>query len=284
MVFCDGRLIFNLTAVYGMISCLGKEENQYKETRMADDINETNDLRVEEKIRPDQVVAWTLDFIYQDLKKIGEVERVTLALEINQYLMKRFNIVASLGEETIAFITKTLDIGKIQKALQDHFHTFFLPLIKGDLEKAPDWVRPMIKYIEVSTVVDGILDMGLIQGAMIQDEQYWDITAIQNFRDALSVLQPLPINTFQKCEGCERYFFPGKGARRTRRFCTRACNLRHSAKLRRKREATLLEVKQLFEASTKPAAIENLLLDRGWSKNEAVKFMADAKKQISQGA
>ena len=138
----------------------------------------------------------------------------TLALEINQYLMKRFNIVASLGEETIAFITKTLDIGKIQKALQDHFHTFFLPLITGDREKAPDWDRPTIKYIDVLRVVSGILHMESFQEEMIQEEDYWNITAIQNFRDALSVLQPLPINTFQKCEGCERYFFPGKGARR----------------------------------------------------------------------
>ncbi len=188
------------------------------------------DYEIEEKRRADEVVAWTLNFIYQDLSTINGAERMILTIDAHQHLIKRFDQVGIMNEETKKFIIETMLLEKIQNALHDTFETYLLPLIKGESARTPGVQRP--KKIEIEWYE---VDQGELNSPVIFEEQYdWEIKAVFNFRYALYSLLPLPINTFQKCEGCGRYFFPGKGARQTRRFCTRACNLRTSAKNRRK--------------------------------------------------
>lgn len=188
-----------------------------------------------DKRDPLEVLSWTMNFLYEDLDPDhwDDVEKQKLLLDVFSHLMKRSNEVLTLSWKAIEFAA--VDLKKIQTVLRDHFETHFLPLIKGERDKSPDWPRPITRQIEFYRVDQGVFEWGLFT---VEKSHPPENDAIINFRAAIEALsrQPFTVDTFQWCEGCEKIFIPyGKGVRKKRRFCSHACNMRYNSKVRRKK-------------------------------------------------
>ncbi len=188
---------------------------------------------------PLEVLSWTLNFLYEDLDPDhwNDVEKQKLLLDVYSYLMKRFSESLAVSWKTLEF--RNADPIKIQAVLRDHFETHFLPLIKGERDRSSGWTRPIIKETEIYYRSDeGLQGPDVILERLDIERLAPEYDAVTNFRVAIKALSKhsLLFDTFQWCEGCKKIFIPyGKGARKKRRFCSHACNMRHNSKVRRKK-------------------------------------------------
>jgi hypothetical protein len=189
--------------------------------------------------RADETVSWTLDFISKDLERLDLTERWKLGVDAYKYL--RLWYVSSLKDEEFVFSKdppKT-DIRRLQAMLLDAFDKFLLPLIKwgkqtlieGEKQKVISIPSPK-EFAPKIFVADG---EGYLYCIRSFQEDLEGI-GVANFLDAVETLTPLSLGRFQQCEECERWFFPtGKRFRKERRFCSRDCNLRSTARSQRDR-------------------------------------------------
>ena len=184
------------------------------------------------RITSEEIISWTIEFINIDLEQLDVVDSIKLKLDLGKYLLWYNALTGDIPE---------YDIKQIQKALRKTFETYFLPLLEGGKRDSPDFNKPPeILHYEID--IDGRIDkVEFVAWGKIN----WPHRAEIRFHQEFKSLLPLPANAFRKCEGCGRYFFSaGKGARSTRRFCTRKCNLQHTDKLRREKNPEAYKEKQ----------------------------------------
>lgn len=181
---------------------------------------------------PAELIDKTLIFIYQDLSTLRLVDKIKVGIDLMYYLLTFGAMNEDMRQVAIQNIEEFIDIEKIQKALKDHFETHFLPLIKGEVDKSPEFEYLLKRELDWFVVKDGILVQRVTKSEINGAEE----KAILNFRDLMALMIPEAIGIFRECEGCGRYFLPyGKRARYGRRFCNHACNLKFNAKERRKK-------------------------------------------------
>lgn len=193
---------------------------------------------VMDRTRAGEIVSWTLTFIQEDLSNIDATDKIKLSADLMKYLyLDSMTSETAQNEDTVRIFISNINLKKIQKALQDTFTKHYRPLIEGK-----EWFsRPPAKRETRDIVVKGILDTAFVVNTKLDDENI----AVNNFCRAIDSLKPIPVSAFRICEGCKKYFFPtGKGSQQTRRFCTRSCNARHNAELRRKKDPEVYKEKQ----------------------------------------
>jgi hypothetical protein len=192
---------------------------------------------LKERKRPAELVDRTLIFIYQDLSILNHVEKMKVGVDIFYYLLTQGQPNEKIIRIAIEHIEEVLNIQEIysiQNALKSHFEEHFLPLINGEIEKSPEFnslttVEEEIEWFEVD---NGVLSRRLFRTEFKKIED----RAINHFRENMARIMPESVAAFQKCEECNRIFFPyGKRTRSKRRFCSHACNLKYNAKERRKK-------------------------------------------------
>ncbi len=213
---------------------------------------------------PIEAVAWVLDFIYTDLTRLDGAERLKLSIDLDKHLLgmradkyvhcftgqpKGLLFQVGLDEEEIGHVNvesilSELDLEKIQAEFRKFIDTFLKPLLSGEGRKSPE-LKPLFhSEHEVMEVKDGFIHWDVETYADANDETLVAY-ALENFRLTLRYLAPFPIDLFLKCEGCGRYFLPvGKGVRQKRRFCTRGCNLRYTARRYREEDPEGYRAKQ----------------------------------------
>lgn len=175
----------------------------------------------------EQVVEWTLKFISTDLDAQDMTERWKLAVDAHKYL-RLWDI--SSPEKGMYPDPPRLDLQRLQDELRGAFNEFILPLLAGENLEATR-VPPSRSWPpRVFVASEGDLFCTRLLGEKVEK------VGVANFLDAIHALTPLPLERFRKCEGCDRWFFPtGKRIRKKRRFCSRACNLRETARRQRER-------------------------------------------------
>lgn len=175
----------------------------------------------------EEVVAWAIDFIHTDIEALDRIERWKLSVDAQKFL----RLYDSKTEEGEIYNPPPIKLTKLQKELGEVFRSHLLPLLEGKggkMVKLPgsDLLAPRILFVDA----DGdLVSTRLIEGDIEQ-------VGVANFIDAIHAITILPVNSFRKCEGCSRWFFPiGNRTRKNRRFCNRSCNLRATAKRQRER-------------------------------------------------
>ncbi len=178
-------------------------------------------------IAAEETVGWVLDFISKNLGIEDFNSRWKLSLDAFKYLR-----LWDVTSEDRALYTEPpkIDLKTLQMELSIVFETYLRPLLAGEETKTllvfPADNLPPKAFL----VADGTLFCSTVLRENLEK------VAVANFLEALSFLCPISTNRFQKCEGCGRWFLPqGKRTRKARRFCSRACNLRETARRQRGR-------------------------------------------------
>ena len=175
----------------------------------------------------EQVVAWSVDFISTRLDSFDLTERWKMAADACKYLQLQD---ISSRETGLNYVIQRIDLQKLQKQLHSAFDSYLMPFITGKdvisivLPSSRSWPP------KAFTLADGELRCTRV---LIENLEK---VGVANFLDSVQSLTPLSIDRFRKCEGCNRWFFPtGKRTRKERRYCSRACNLRDTARRQRER-------------------------------------------------
>lgn len=176
---------------------------------------------------PEEVVAWTLDFISTALDSLDMTEGWKLSVDAYKHL-RLWDISSTDGE--IYTEPPKIDLRSLQNGLKAAFDSCLKPfLTEGNhnnivLHLSGKWPPRVF-----------VVNEGELFCTRLVDEKI-ETVGVANFLDAVQALTPLPLERFSKCEGCDRWFFPtGKRIRKERRFCSRACNLRDTARRQRER-------------------------------------------------
>ncbi len=190
------------------------------------------------KTRAGEIVSWTLTFIQEDLSKIDATDKVKLSADLMKNLyLDSLTPETAQNEDTVNIFISNINLKNIQKALRGTFEKHYKPLINGKKYRS----RPPAMKETRDIVVNGILDTDYVVQTKPDDENI----AISIFSRAIDSLKPIPVSAFRVCEGCNKYFFPtGKGSQQNRRFCTRSCNARYNAEIRRKKDPEAYKEKQ----------------------------------------
>ena len=175
----------------------------------------------------EQVVAWVVDFLSTPLDFYDTTERWKMSADACKYL--QLQDISSKASDLHIEIQR-LDLQKLQKQLHSAFDSYLMPFLTGKdvtcigLPSSSGWPA------KAFTLVDGELRCTRV---LIENLEK---VGVANFIDAIQSLTPLPVERFRKCEGCNRWFFPsGKRIRKERRYCSRACNLKETARRQRER-------------------------------------------------
>lgn len=186
--------------------------NTYKEIRLAS---------------AEIVVAWALDFISKDLESHDLTERFKMAVDAYTHL--RLWDIAS-QKEGLFPDPSGLDLKGLQKELRRAFNDYLKPFLTQKDVKQIVISPPKTWPPKVFVVSEGeLFCTRLLNGEL-------EKVGVANFFDSLYALTPLPLERFRKCEACDKWFLPtGKRIRKQRRFCSRACNLRETARQQRER-------------------------------------------------
>lgn len=172
----------------------------------------------------EETVRWVLDFLSRQIDDEDFTSRWMLSVEANRHL--RLWDTSSRDGTSYAESPK-LNQKALQAELSSAFKTYLLPLLEGEKQQTDPF--------PATPKVFGISKNGVLFSRRLLEKNLEEI-AVANFLEALSFLTPSSASRFQKCEGCERWFFPqGKRIRKARRFCSRTCNLRATAKRQRER-------------------------------------------------
>ena len=193
---------------------------------------------VMDNTRAGEIVSWTLNFIQEDLNNIGATDKVRLSADLMKNLyLDSLTPETAQDEDTVKAFISNINLKNIQKALRGTFEKHYKPLINGKKYLSQP---PAIKETR-DIVINGILDTAYVIRTKPDDENI----AISIFSRAIDSLKPISVSAFRVCEGCAKYFFPtGKGSQQNRRFCTRSCNARYNAELRRKKDPEAYKEKQ----------------------------------------
>jgi hypothetical protein len=180
-----------------------------------------------ERSNATQTISWVLDFISMNLDIMPLSDRWKLSVDVHKHL-RLWDIASKEGDLFID--PPRFDIDSLQKELISAFDSYLKPLLTQKTS------GPMPVHLgeklppKVLIVSEGDLFFTRILRENI------DKIAVANFLDSLSSLTPIPIDRFQKCEECGRWFFPqGKGVREQRRYCSRTCNMKVSSRRQRER-------------------------------------------------
>lgn len=174
----------------------------------------------------EQVVAWVVDFLSTDLDSFDFTEKYKLKADACKYL--QLQDISSKERDLHAEIGR-LDLSKLQKQLRSAFDSYLLPFLTGE-DVNPISIPSKRWPSMIFTIADGDL---LCTRVLTENREK---AGVANFIGAIKCLTPLPIDRFRKCEGCDRWFFPsGKRIRKGRRYCSRECNLRETARSQRER-------------------------------------------------
>jgi hypothetical protein len=177
----------------------------------------------------EEVVAWTLDFISIDLERQDRVELWKLSVDAYKHL-RLWDISSPDGK--VYDDPPRFKLKRLQKELRSAFDTFLKPFLTG--EDAHPIVAPTSNRWPPKVFV--VSEGEMFCTRLVNDKIAGEEVAVANFLDAIHALTPFPINRFCQCERCQRWFFPtGKRIRKERRFCSRACNLRETARRQRER-------------------------------------------------
>ncbi len=185
---------------------------------------------------PEELVAWTLDFINSNLSLLGRTERVQLAVEVYSHLIGGGEVLGSDDTQDLG-----LDLEKIQGKLREFFNSYIRPLITGERKDSGRLPRLASKLKDHRSflVFNGILNYGEVWEGNIEDR------IMEKFEFLIRRAIPLPVAAFRKCEGCDNFFLPtGKRVRKSRRFCTPQCNMRYHARKRRAADPEGYKAKQ----------------------------------------
>lgn len=175
----------------------------------------------------EEAVGWVLDFISKSIQDEDIASKWKLSAEAHKYL-RLWDISSKDG--TLYNEPPRLDLRALQMELSSAFETYLKPLLAGEKKQTDALSVADNLPTKVFTNSDGVLFCNRLLGGNIEK------IGVANFLEALSFLTPISTNRFQKCEGCGRWFFPrGKGVRKARRFCSRTCNLRITARRQRER-------------------------------------------------
>lgn len=182
-----------------------------------------------DRVSGEDVVSWVIDFIYMDLNALDGTERWKLAADAHKFL-RLWDTSTNGGE--IYPSPPFLNLSKLQNELRAVFESHLLPLLGGEgvnrltTVPEPDFLVPRVLFVD---------DEGYLYSTRLLDGDIEKV-GIANFIDAIHSITTLPVNSFRRCEGCGRWFFPiGKRIRKDRRFCSRPCNLRETARRQRER-------------------------------------------------
>ena len=175
-----------------------------------------------------ELVTWTLDFINSDLRSVDQTQQWKLALDLQHYLVVRIH-----GDGSKPTPDLDVRLSNIQNALREFFDQCVRPVLEGR-ERGRFPPPPSERFTLPSTEAFFFVNGDRL--AFVSAGSPDIITeAKHHFIDALRVMSPR-ISDFQKCKGCERYFFQRA---RKRKFCTHLCNLRFNSRMRRGEKGTL---------------------------------------------
>jgi hypothetical protein len=195
-------------------------------------------------------VVWALNFAGRDLKGLRKRERHALYEELKRNLFSGSQYKPALTGDLLS----PEGLEKIRDALSEFFEKRLLPVlmlskvtterpgdvverltVEGVKEQRPElWpfyarfgplgvpaLPPAPGFQSRSLYPEGnLLRFDAIPGGTLEE---WIVEQVISL---LAQAPPLPLTTFQVCEGCNLWF----AGRRFRRFCTPACNRRHNVR------------------------------------------------------
>lgn len=180
----------------------------------------------------EEIVSWTIDFIFMDLKELDAVELLKLKLDLAKNLLW-YNAVTGDYPD--------YDLKHVQSALKETFRDYLIPVFDGKTLDSPAYKHPS-KSIAYERKRNGTIDKVEFTN---WTKYKWPRRAVIRFHQEFESILPIPADALRICIGCGKYFFSvGKGARSTRRYCSRKCNLRHTDKLRREKNLEAYNKKQ----------------------------------------
>ena len=173
------------------------------------------------------VITWMLDFINLDLDAMDQTQQWKLALDLQRYLVVRIDTNGSPAAPDL-----NVPLTDVQSGLREFFDKYLRPALEGrEPVKFPPAPSERFTVPPAEAFFHVVLDTVIFIRSASTD---MGTEAKCIFIDALGAMSPR-ISDFQKCQGCERYFFQRA---RKRKFCTHLCNLRFNARMRRGEKGT----------------------------------------------
>jgi hypothetical protein len=175
----------------------------------------------------EETVSWSLDFLSVDLNALDKTEQWKLIADACKFLH-----LSDISQDGKLYIDPPrISIRHLQDKLKASFMAL-VPFLEGKKEGGQVVIPVSKKWPSRVFVVS----RGELISTRILEKEKIEEVGVANFIDTLLALTPLPLERFQKCETCGRWFFPvGRRIREKRRFCSRACNLKSTAKRQRER-------------------------------------------------